>query len=203
VVQARSKVGLIMSEPILFYTTKGEFGCFTNYSKHPVTVPELSNKPFISSENAYQAFKFHPHRPDLVELILNSKKPSESGVIGRDPANPMRGDWDKPVSQSDLAKYESLLPNNHGVIENTKDLMMYVVLYHKFDQHPDIGKVLDGTGEREIFEDSKIDFYWGVGADGSGKNKLGQMLMLLRRKRARLRMIEFKKQTECWDDEDF
>jgi hypothetical protein len=37
------------------------------------------------------------------------------------------------------------------------------------------------TGHEELIEDSPIDFGWGCGADGSGQNKLGQILMRIRR----------------------
>jgi predicted NAD-dependent protein-ADP-ribosyltransferase YbiA (DUF1768 family) len=36
------------------------------------------------------------------------------------------------------------------------------------------------TGTEELIEDSPVDYYWGCGADGSGKNMLGKLLMELR-----------------------
>jgi len=40
--------------------------------------------------------------------------------------------------------------------------------------------VLLSTGDEQIIENSPIDYYWGCGADGSGKNMLGQVLMEIR-----------------------
>jgi N-glycosidase YbiA len=37
------------------------------------------------------------------------------------------------------------------------------------------------TGDEEIVENAPEDYYWGCGADGSGQNKLGQILMRVRR----------------------
>jgi len=50
----------------------------------------------------------------------------------------------------------------------------------KIQTHADIRKILLSTGEEEIVENSPIDYYWGCGADGSGKNRLGVILMEVR-----------------------
>ncbi|WP_308189094.1 NADAR family protein [Nostoc mirabile] len=50
----------------------------------------------------------------------------------------------------------------------------------KFQTHTDIRNILLSTGNAEIVENSPIDFYWGCGADGSGKNMLGKILMQVR-----------------------
>jgi ribA/ribD-fused uncharacterized protein len=36
------------------------------------------------------------------------------------------------------------------------------------------------TGNQLIVENSPVDYYWGCGADGSGKNMLGKILMEVR-----------------------
>jgi hypothetical protein len=166
-----------MSEEIKFYTTKGPYGCFTNYSKHPVFLPEF-NHGFATSEHAYQAYKFFPHRMDLVEKIYNDPSPKASGVIGRDPKNPMRSDWEQPISKSLILQYQNVLPEYFPDLELTKDLLMYVVLWHKALGNKDFKEILLGTGDAVIIEDSPIDGYWGN--KDNGKNKLGKCLMLLR-----------------------
>lgn len=50
----------------------------------------------------------------------------------------------------------------------------------KFLQHPELRKQLMKTGSEELIEDSKIDWFWGCGADGTGQNVLGQVLMEIR-----------------------
>jgi hypothetical protein len=50
----------------------------------------------------------------------------------------------------------------------------------KFETHADIREVLLSTGNELIVENAPGDYYWGCGADGSGKNRLGQILMEVR-----------------------
>jgi ribA/ribD-fused uncharacterized protein len=50
----------------------------------------------------------------------------------------------------------------------------------KFTQHENLKKLLLDTGDAELQEDSQDDFFWGIGADGSGKNVLGKILMRIR-----------------------
>ena len=57
---------------------------------------------------------------------------------------------------------------------------MLAGVLRKFEAHADICAVLLGTGDEEIIENAPHDYYWGCGADGSGKNMLGQTLMQVR-----------------------
>jgi ribA/ribD-fused uncharacterized protein len=50
----------------------------------------------------------------------------------------------------------------------------------KFRAHPDWRAELLATGDEELIENAPGDYYWGCGADGSGKNMLGRILMELR-----------------------
>ena len=53
-------------------------------------------------------------------------------------------------------------------------------LTHKFTQNPKLLQKLMETGSRPIVEHTVNDSYWGDGGDGSGKNRLGVILMDLR-----------------------
>jgi len=55
-------------------------------------------------------------------------------------------------------------------------------LLHKFTQHADLKRMLLSTGEAELVENSDKDSFWGVGADGLGRNELGKSLERLRAK---------------------
>lgn len=59
---------------------------------------------------------------------------------------------------------------------------MYTALIAKFTQRPELRDALIQTGTEELQEVSPKDHYWGLGADGSGQNKLGRMLQLVRAK---------------------
>lgn len=142
-----------MSEVIKFYSTHGPHGCFSNFSKHSVT---FAGRTWATSEHAYQAQKFEDDEHQ--ELVRKAKSAKEAAQIGRDRANPMRRNWD-----------------------DIKVNIMYEVVKAKFTQHEDLKEVLLSTGDATLIEDSPIDYFWGCGADGSGKNMLGKVLMRLRK----------------------
>ena len=58
---------------------------------------------------------------------------------------------------------------------------MFKALQAKFTQHKDLKELLLSTKNRELVEHSPFDSYWGDGGDGLGKNKLGILLMKLRK----------------------
>jgi ribA/ribD-fused uncharacterized protein len=64
--------------------------------------------------------------------------------------------------------------------ERVKDDVMCRGVLRKFETHADLRAVLLGTGDEEIVEDAPRDSYWGIGASGTGKNRLGQILMEVR-----------------------
>lgn len=59
---------------------------------------------------------------------------------------------------------------------------MDTTLELKFTQHEDLKEELLATGDAELVEDSDKDAFWGVGADGKGRNELGKALERLRTK---------------------
>jgi N-glycosidase YbiA len=64
--------------------------------------------------------------------------------------------------------------------EQVKDDVMRKAVLQKFKTHADIREILLATESEVLVENSPIDYYWGCGKDGSGKNKLGQILMEVR-----------------------
>jgi ribA/ribD-fused uncharacterized protein len=137
---------------IYFYSTREEYGCFSNFSPHGFQLDEMY---WSTSEHYFQAQKFvdTPH----VELIRQVKTPKDAARMGRERTRPLRQDW-----------------------EQVKDDIMRQAVLCKFQTHTDIRNILLSTGNAEIVENSPIDFYWGCGADGSGKNMLGKILMEVR-----------------------
>ncbi|MDF0553256.1 NADAR family protein [Kamptonema sp. UHCC 0994] len=138
---------------IYFYSTREEpYGCFSNFSAHGF---ELDRIYWPTSEHYFQAQKFvgTPH----VEQIRQVKTPKDAAQMGRDRKRPLREDW-----------------------EQVKDDIMRKAVLCKFETHADIREVLLSTGDEELVENSPIDYYWGCGKDGSGKNKLGLILMEVR-----------------------
>lgn len=138
---------------IYFYSTREEpYGCFSNFSAHGF---ELDGVYWSTSEHYFQAQKF-VGTPHLEEIRL-VKTPKDAAKMGRDRQRPLRQDW-----------------------EQVKDDIMGKAVLCKFETHADIQKVLLSTGDEELVENSPIDYYWGCGKDGSGKNKLGIILVEVR-----------------------
>lgn len=178
-----------MNDPVLFYKVNDAHGCFSNFSRHPIT---LMDRTWATSEHYFQAQKFTDHRPDLVDMVAAAATPKEAAAIGRDPANPVRPDWDalpRPnpivmmladlahgIASSELERHAAPEP----LFSRVKDLVMFEAVLNKFRTNEDIGKVLTETGTRPIVEASDVDGYWGWGPDHRGANKLGRMLMLVR-----------------------
>lgn len=138
---------------IYFYTaSESPYGCFSNFSPHGFN---LDDAWWSTSEHYFQAQKF-VGTPD-VEQIRLVRTPKDAAKMGRDRTRPLRPDW-----------------------EVVKDDVMRRGVLCKFETHADIREVLLSTGDKLIVENSPIDYYWGCGADGSGQNKLGQILMEVR-----------------------
>jgi len=150
-----------MSEPILFYGQNNPYGYFSNFSPHPVVIRA---KIYPTTEHFFQAMKMIS--PDACEEIRTCKSPARAKELGNTYAR--RADWDDAD------------PNPEHVIELVKDRIMYEAVLAKFTQHAHLRERLLETVGRQLIEDSSKDYYWGWGADHSGKNKLGQVLMYVR-----------------------
>jgi ribA/ribD-fused uncharacterized protein len=138
--------------PVTFYSTRGAYGCFSNFSRHPIKIDGLD---YPTTEHYYQSKKFEGTRYETE--IRRAKGPKEAATLGRDPKKPLRDDW-----------------------EEAKEAIMYTALKAKFSQHRKCRDTLLDTGEAKIIEASSRDAYWGWGANRLGKNRLGVLLMKLR-----------------------
>jgi ribA/ribD-fused uncharacterized protein len=57
---------------------------------------------------------------------------------------------------------------------------MHDALQAKLTQHEELKKLLIETKDKILIEHTENDSYWGDGGDGTGKNKLGKLLMKVR-----------------------
>lgn len=109
------------------------------------------NIQYSNSEAAFHAQKDLSRSREFINLAPNAAK-----RLGR--RVHLREDWDE-----------------------VKDQIMYEIVYEKFLQHPKLAKKLLETKDRELIEGNDWgDQYWGV-CDGIGENKLGQILMKVRK----------------------
>jgi predicted NAD-dependent protein-ADP-ribosyltransferase YbiA (DUF1768 family) len=177
-----------MSTPIHFLKTKDPYGCFSNFSRHPVM---LWGKVWLTSEAAYQASKYFPTNSEAFEAIHQAATPWDAATIGRSSERMVpfwesyeRAHLERVLSPIDATHVIGLSVddgrNHTPVIERYKDAVMYRVLWLKANQHKFIRQTLLDTGERTIVEASYKDAYWGWGPDEKGLNKLGKLWMLLR-----------------------
>lgn len=136
--------------PIRFWTTRGEYGCFSNFSKHPINYHGVICK---TSEHLYQALKMT--NGDDFQKVVSQKTPKESKIMAH--SLPILSNW-----------------------ETIKYSTMKKVLTLKTMQNPEVMKILINTGDKTIEEDSPYDYIWGIGEDGSGLNLLGKAWMDVR-----------------------
>ena len=57
---------------------------------------------------------------------------------------------------------------------------MYRAVKRKFELHPVLRALLLATGEEDIVESAPTDYYWGVGRQGTGENRLGKIIERIR-----------------------
>jgi len=141
-------------DPIYFYDSDKPYFEFTSFSDHAV---EYHGLIYPTAEHLFQAFKFMETDPILAEHIRGLPNARMAQQEAKQQAHRQRTDWlDVNVA------------------------MMDKVLAAKFSQHRSLRHLLRNTGSRELIEDSPIDWFWGIGGDGRGRNELGKALMRLR-----------------------
>ena len=141
--------------PIRFYNRGEPYYEFTNFYE---AVVRIDNEDWLTTEHYFLAQKFIG--TPLVGIIQMLEQPREAFEKSHDPcfSKWRRIDW-----------------------ETVKEDVMYKALQAKFMQHKELGRKLMETGDRKLIEHSPNDSYWGDGGNGTGKNRLGQLLMKLRR----------------------
>ena len=61
---------------------------------------------------------------------------------------------------------------------------MLYALIKKFS-HPKMKTILLATENRHLYENAPYDYYWGIGKTHTGTNRLGELLMQVRKELAR------------------
>lgn len=148
------------ADSAVFFKTRERYGELSNMAGgFPIRVGGVTAP---SSEALYQACRF-PHLPDVQKLILSQKSPMTAKMVSKPYRSQSRDDWD-----------------------DVRVAIMKWCLRVKLIQHWDsFGRVLLGTADRPIVEQSSKDPFWGAIPDRSnevlvGQNVLGRLLMELR-----------------------
>ena len=139
-------------ESILFYHSDQPWGDLSNFSAHSIYYDKIV---WPTVEHYYQANKFSDM--SIVEKIRCCPTPTLAKIRAYEYQHSIRCGW--------LEERESVMLNG---------------LRAKFNQHPDLRQHLLSSDERELIEHTKNDAYWGDGGDGSGANRLGNLLMQVR-----------------------
>ena len=151
---------------IYFYNKTGSYYELTNFYQnrrqdglHRV---HYQNRSWTTAEHAFQGEKFNyssQQAQAIREQIANAANARAAFEIAQKNQHLARHDW--PA---------------------IRDTVMLNVLRSKFsDAH--LSNVLKKTGNRYLVEDSPHESYWGCGANRQGQNRLGQLLMQVRRER--------------------
>ena len=134
---------------VFFYSRTDEFGDFSNFSSHGI---EMDGHWWPTVEHYFQAQKFLDE--DYRTRIRGCHSAKQAAELGRSRKVPLRADW-----------------------EDVKDGVMRAAVLKKFQTHAKLAELLLSTGSEAIVENAPGDYYWGCGKDGTGLNRLGEILM--------------------------
>lgn len=128
----------------------GDYRWLSNFSESPMVI---DSKEYATVEHYFQASKAITEMGH--ENVRTCPTPGEAKRCGR--MITCRSDW-----------------------EEVKEAVMLKGLRAKFTQNPELAQKLLDTGEAALIEGNDWgDVYWGV-CEGSGKNRLGKLLMKVR-----------------------
>jgi predicted NAD-dependent protein-ADP-ribosyltransferase YbiA (DUF1768 family)/phosphoribosyl-AMP cyclohydrolase len=174
------------TEVIYFYSVDGPHGFMSNF--YPCQVGDDCG----SSEHFYQASKFLD--PALQQLIKAQPTAKQCYRVAWQHSADFRTDWDQPcrrpearaIAKSIRRAQAARAPDGAQTSAPkeqllTKDWYMWCALELKFSG-PVLAKKLIRTGDKLLVEHAMRDAHFGCGADGTGKNMLGKLLMELRRR---------------------
>jgi N-glycosidase YbiA len=138
-------------EPIYFYTKTMPYWGLSNFAPPGI---EVEGVYWSTVEHYFQAQKFI--EDEIQERIRRAATPKDARVLGQSRAFPIRENWD-----------------------SLREEVMLRALRHKFNVNG-ARELLLSTGERMLVESSPYDYFWAAGQDGTGKNRLGHLLVQVR-----------------------
>jgi ribA/ribD-fused uncharacterized protein len=137
---------------IYFFSKSDTHREFSNFAAFPI---ELDGLRWPTTEHYYQAQKFTDE--ELRQKIRKAEKPIIAKKLAEKHRANIRPDWDA-----------------------VKDDVMYRAVKCKFEAHAELRDLLLATGQEDIVEAAPTDYYWGVGREGTGQNKLGKIIERIR-----------------------
>ncbi|MGK7938906.1 MAG: NADAR family protein [Crocosphaera sp.] len=144
-----------MSQPIYFFSKTNQWYELSNF--YSFGFVDEDGLYWSTVEHYFQAMKFPDEKyREYREKIRLSETPGKAKKLGQTRQIPLRKDW-----------------------ESFKEEVMLYALRKKFS-HPKMKNLLLATEKRHLYENSPYDYYWGIGKQHTGKNRLGELLMKVR-----------------------
>lgn len=148
---------------VVFNDIYGANGEFSNSFPSPIVIsPVRASGPFQEPtlartiEHYYHSQKFKGTIHE--QQILDLSNPQDAIRDGSDDRRPLRKDW-----------------------ESVKEPIMAQALAEKFRANAEFAQRLIETRKKQLVFHTAEDSYWGDGGDGQGRNRLGHLLMDLRK----------------------
>ena len=149
-----------MNKPIYFFSKTNQWYELSNFYLFGFMDEEGLYWPTV--EHYFQAMKFSGEKyRGYREKIRLAQTPRKAKKFGQTRQIPLRRD-----------------------LEIVKEEVMLYALRKKFS-HPKMQTILLATENRHLYENSPYDYYWGIGKQHTGKNRLGELLMQVRKELAR------------------
>lgn len=126
---------------------------FSNLAPYPIVI---EGELWDSTEHYFQFMRFKDINPTYAQRIRDAATPRQAKMISMEIA-------DRPENWSKI-RVELLREAN-------------IV---KYNSYPRLAKLLLSTGNEELIEANPNDDFWGEGADGTGQNMMGRILMEIR-----------------------
>ena len=173
---------------IRFYEKNNEYYEFSNFFDSSF---ELNNVKYRNVEQYFQAQKFNDlEDEDSIEyfnLIIEADSPQKVKSLGSQKVFYRGNNWCINKNKPELGLLNDIITkfkNKVSIVDDwddIKDKIMYKGLKKKF-KNEDLKQLLLDTDDKILIEDSPRDYYWGIGKDDTGENKLGELLMKLRKR---------------------
>jgi ribA/ribD-fused uncharacterized protein len=156
------------------------------YSTLP-TFKELD--PLFNTNILYEVTKGNPVEYKSVEHFMQEQKfgSKQSAIIGMIRAqstglDARRIGTSKTIDVPGVGNLDIGPKHLRRDWDTVKDSLMEAIQTAKFTQHPELREMLVGTGSRKLVYADPYDSYWGSGKDGLGQNKLGEIVMKIRKR---------------------
>ena len=182
------------NQNILFYNKNEPFYEFSNFwgSKTDKSFKLIiDDKEWVTTEHYFQANKFTPlnlkKNEEYYEIIRTATTPAKAFMLANQKPKKYSYYVNWKHSKTNQSTLNDLIDEykNQTVFrpdwDTYRDKVMFKAVTEKFKQNEHLKELLLSTGDSLIIEHTKRDKYWGDGGNGKGENKLGLILMKVRK----------------------